>query len=111
MRSRFSVSPLERTRSALVMLLSTSPTWGLNWRQAILILGGGRLVLSPCCPLALLPHLAALSTRATSGLIGSRYVRENGIQVEIVRMRAAVDRIEDVGLGIFAVVLDKGTRG
>lgn len=110
MRSRFSVSPLERTRSALVRLLSTSPTWGLNWTQAIFILGGGRLVLSLRCPLALLPHLAALLARATSGLIGSGYVGEGRMQVESVRMNIGVYRIENVGLDMFAFVFDNGTR-
>lgn len=111
MRSRFSVSPLERTRSALVRLLSTSPTWGLNWTQAILILGSGRLVLSLRCPLALLPRLAALSTRATSGLIKSGYVREIRVQVESVRVKIGADRKENVGLDMFAFVFDNGKRG
>lgn len=102
------MSPLERTRSALVRLLSTSPTWGLNWTQAILILGGGRLVLSLRCPLALLPHLAALLTRATSVSFGSQYVRESGIQVDIVRVRIGVSRIANVGLDMVAFGFDNG---
>ena len=67
-RSRFSGLPLARTRSALVMLLSTSLTWGLNWRQAILILGDRYELLflsaSPACgPVrALLPRDATLLT-------------------------------------------------